>query len=810
MSDIQILINGEALDLAEDASVSLVFNNSLLDAEILQGSYSLPFFIPATGRNKRILKFMEVIEGTADMEMEQDCILVYEVLVVNARIKVRPGITPKGYPVSLFTDIGSIAEKLKTIKINELDLDIIPLPFETRPTVSTEFRVQIPGAVSPLVVFYIWRQDFSSWRFPVQWTGDLTAFLAELVSRITTPRDPVPVWDLAATYAIRDLVEYAGFYWESNLAGLTGKTPKDYTTYDPLVPYVAEDLVDDGVSVFEAIQASLGVPTSDTDYWLDITEQYWIPICSIAGWPAAWLGAITPKWYLYDDPAYAFDVDAEFFKNTLYLYDNAVGASPFDYILMWSQTWGDLLAEAGLQNIGSPTVETNFRMPINRMLQKQLGKKWPEVSYAFLPFRDPLAFDDTTLAPTVPTREYVNYFVDGFYPYGEVTSDGARKRFYSPQVAVGHVLRKIFEELAVNYEDSMLIGSPECFDRLQIYNVRAAVKYVREIGADGYFTFPFQIKLSDHLPPVLTGEFINALRQFLFLGFVFNASTKTFKAVRLKDVVMAAASKDWTSKADPDYNLAREDPKGFTLSYSHDQGDEMVKSQLPDISTKIRNADVPDFASLPSGLEEIGCIRLVLDEEIFYLAQWSVANVLTWIFFSKYLVSMKIGAGQTTRKPAISTLLDERLPDDVALPEFSIDRSWQVPSVGQALAIPDLEISSPYSLRIFFNWGLQEDSDGELYPLGSGTNKTYDDSVLGPLSLRYDSDAGIYEQLGKEWLRFLQDTKKVTRDIRMTSLDIARLSQDDTIRVDRIDYLWKSFKATLPLKKPAEFELWKK
>lgn len=815
MMELELIVSGESLDLAPGTSISMVFNNSLLDSDVLQGSYSLPFNLPDTPKNRRILNFPAVIESLSDLETKYDCQLRYEVISINAEMRIREVKDTGGFSVNLLTDIGSVAEKLKSTKLNQLDLESIPLPFEERPTISIPFILGGSISIGTLILFRIYRQDFSDYIFPVTWAGSLAQFLQDLVFRITTPSPGVPAWSGIVNYNSQAVVQDgSGDYWECQYDGVIGKVPKESTAYSGVTPYIADDLVYDGGQVYEAILPSTGVATSNVTYWRLVgDDDYWIFLSNSAGWPAAWRSGVTPNYYLYDDPLYNWSLGAEYFENTLYVYDQATGGeAPMDYLLIWGQTFGDLTIEVGLQNVDGGDFETNFRLPINRMLQKQLGKQWPETNYAFLPYRNTGSFDDASLAPDVPTRPYINYFIDGHYKYGNVNLISASKQFFVPQVALLHILEELFAYLGTSYDLATMVGSPEAFDRLHLYNTRAAVKYVREVGGSGYFTFPFAIDLADHVPAITLGDFLNSIRQFLFLGFVFDSTIKRFKVVRLKDVVLNSISKDWTHKADYGYSVFRDNPEGFTLSYTIDSNDELAKQYLPDISNYIINDSVPDEASLPLDVSEIGKLRIVRDKESYYLASWSVANTVSWSFFSKYLQPMKIGGGKTIRKPSISSVLDTRIGDEVGLAEFGLERNWQLPEVKQKLAIPDLNIDSQAALRLMFNWGLQMDTSGNKYPFGSGQNLDYAGTELGSLALRYDSSRGIYEKLGKEWLAFLQNTKRIQRSIRMNSMDVATLAQDDTIRVDRVDYLWKSFRITFPIKptSKAEFELWKK
>jgi hypothetical protein len=575
MSDLKVEVNGEQIYLRPNASISFVFNNSLLDTDNILGSFAIPFQIPATPRNRRIFKFMELIESPVDLDTEYSCVIYYGILTLRGIMKVRP-VSPGEYQANVYTDIAAFADFFKNKKINEL----------------------------------------------------------ELFNRLFTPPD----------------------------------------------------------------------------------EEF-----------------------------------PEFVDETI-------------------------------------------------------NKKWPETNYVFLPIRNPKA-----LVPAEsykPVDPYINYY-RGSYRYNGLFAGNVKIQLFSPQVCLGYLLDEIFKQAGSFFENTIFEDSPECFDRIVIYSNNLLNKFGGVAGTLQRGYDASHIYLADHLPAMATGQFLNAIRQFLFLGFVFDFSKNSFRLVRLKDVINAPYQKDWSKKASVSYSKNQENPKGFTLDYSYDSNDLFAKERTGDFNKNAVKPSVANIPALPVDESEVDYIRYVVNEAAYYICSRDETDAIVWNLY-RTLFPVKSGDAKTLRKPELSVLISEELTDETAAAS-AVEREWKVPSINQEMKREKgFLYDGTFPLRLLFNWGLQGDWQGGTYPYGSESNGDIFDNELGTLALRYHGDFGIVNKLGKEWLSFLQNTRKISRQIVVNDLDINNLKWDDTIRVDGVDYLWKSFKISLPITKPAEFELWKK
>ncbi len=764
---IEIYVKGRALDLAPDASVSLVFNNSLFDSDVLQGSFSYPFTLPASPHNRLTLGFPEIIENLAELETEYECLFVYEALALRARLKVRE-VTHSAYSVNLFTQVGAVADKLKTLKLQDLPLETILLPADPRPVMTLGFTLYgPPPPLGSIINFRVFFQGPNAFTYhPVLWRGSVEQLIQDLAAKINGQTSPQPL-DPARVYDQYELVtDSAGNVWEAQFNNTVGQT---------------------------------------------LDDVHWILVCPAAQWPDYWRLFISPKYYLYDDPYDIYAVEAVASGTLLYLFDNSGGTvEPLDYVLTWGQTFGTLAVTTGFQSISSPSSDTNFRLVLDAMFQQASNNPWPENNYAFPCIYNPGAFDDAAFTPQVTTRPYLNYHVNGGYQY---PISGFAKHFYSPQVYVGHVLGRLFSELGVEL-------TLEAFDemiqlrRLLVYNNTAAVKVVAANGQPSFLLMPYRIRLADHMPECSLGEFLNALRQMLYLGALWDIEARRCRVVNLKTVLASPSAKDWSLLAEREYRLLRDDPGGFTLSYGFDAADGFVKTRLPDLS-KYRIGEpvfalneLPTTAPTTGDIFDVDQVRYVIAEDGYYKPFWTTGNGLVWSRIADALYPMTIGGGKTNRQAKASPLLEDRREDEVGNSDYQVSRSWLVPAVSQKLNVRDLNISQEAGLRFYFFWGFHPDSQGNNYPLASSGNVNYQGQPMGELALRYDTEAGIYAQLAKPWLDFLQATKKVVRSFHLTSLDLKNLAQDDKIEVDGNRYLWRSCKVTFPIRKPAEMELW--
>jgi hypothetical protein len=93
----------------------------------------------------------------------------------------------------------------------------------------------------------------------------------------------------------------------------------------------------------------------------------------------------------------------------------------------------------------------------------------------------------------------------------------------------------------------------------------------------------------------------------------------------------------------------------------------------------------------------------------------------------------------------------------------------------------DLQPNSP---RLLFYRGMQEDSEGNLYPLGSMDNLDYDGDQIPDrnLCLRWEGEYGLYNQLWKNYLSWYRSRRQIDYQVNDPSiLNFTKLYMFDDI-----------------------------
>lgn len=242
-------------------------------------------------------------------------------------------------------------------------------------------------------------------------------------------------------------------------------------------------------------------------------------------------------------------------------------------------------------------------------------------------------------------------------------------------------------------------------------------------------TFP----LAAALPDVRLADLLLTLQQLFALGFVFNPVRKEVRVVALRDVV---ASPDYqVRRAGADYRDVANELNGFTLAFTDDSDDELLKSN-----------------------------------------HWP---------------TLAIGGAAEQIQPDADTLRMVREADPLAS-----GRQWLVPAAEQAGQSARTEFDQADKrashLRFLFYRGLQADSTGGLYPLGSSGTVNYRGQTVGNYALEWDGPQGLYAQWHKPWLDFRANARTEERTVTLTLAEFLALDPTRKDVVQGLKFLWES------------------
>ena len=141
---------------------------------------------------------------------------------------------------------------------------------------------------------------------------------------------------------------------------------------------------------------------------------------------------------------------------------------------------------------------------------------------------------------------------------------------------------------------------------------------------------------------------------------------------------------------------------------------------------------------------------------------------------------LRVGAGGEEQAVKAGTL------HQVSVVEGS--RTWLVPAYEGKGAIPgnaDVGDESRVGLRLLFNRGLQPDSAGGTYPLGTGGTVNAAGASVGSYALQWGGAKGLYQVWHRPWLDF---RARAVQHVYQCALRVGDLLLLDPGQADLVDY----------------------
>ncbi|WP_460613653.1 hypothetical protein [Hymenobacter seoulensis] len=271
--------------------------------------------------------------------------------------------------------------------------------------------------------------------------------------------------------------------------------------------------------------------------------------------------------------------------------------------------------------------------------------------------------------------------------------------------------------------------------------IKSAVIYSDRALEDAAGAVLAQVVLAQHVPAISVADLLLALQGLFTVGYDFNPQRRE---LRVRQLGHELARTDYNDRSGKLIRSKPNETTGWVLAQEPDNNDELDKTL--DVS-------------------------------------WQ---------------ELRIGAGGQELRVEAGTLHMVREADPLAA-----GRSWLVPAIEAkgASAAYELGEASRTGLRLLFNRGLQPDSQGAAYPLGSSGNVSYSGTQLGLLTLLWDGPNGLYARFAKPWLDFRSRSTESEYEM---PFNLGDLRSIDPGRMEMVDYhlrLWQQINVTIDLQR---------
>lgn len=395
-----------------------------------------------------------------------------------------------------------------------------------------------------------------------------------------------------------------------------------------------------------------------------------------------------------------------------------------------------------------------------------------------------------------------HYMNDEFtlFPNGIVEEETiACANLFTPMVYLHKLLQEIIEEAGYR-----LLNSP--FDDDNFFNAVMFNNYAENTySSEETRVLPIKLtfNLTDHVPDIKQSDFINYV--VWLTGFIpvvnNNNLTVDFIDIRyrhIESINNASEIFPGTIIGDPEIHVAPE-YKGIKYTMKAAGSDQYLNDRIKSLSTKMTyKGEVAGLTSLPSSGNEVNDYYKVTNDNSFYVWQYNPdIYALGWWFFSKDF-PLEYTEGEepylqisTGFSPVLTSLMKD---ENLGAPA---DRYWNIPVTWQPGILEGFpeSLSAEYGIQVLRYMGLQADSLGDNYPMGSSWMKNYDGDTLTGIDLNAES---IFNNRFKEFLQWLAyDAKPVKLRALLTPAQLKGLNITKIQRYHNYSFLIKELKVNL-------------
>ena len=390
----------------------------------------------------------------------------------------------------------------------------------------------------------------------------------------------------------------------------------------------------------------------------------------------------------------------------------------------------------------------------------------------------------------------------------------------SPFPFLAYVVNRIFNFFGFPVDENILVTDPD-LKQLVIYNNRDSAEFTTTVTTHTRIIYDTRtgewapheqiVKVStitrefktwdlkDFLPDILISDFLLAIRNLFNLAFTVTSQGSVLIRKR-KDLVLSAAAINLDSKTiGRPVSAISTKAEGVYLRWVHEQNDLLFSEHFKDIyeDPALLRPSVDTMDELEEIVATINEIRLITTYGQYYKYSGEEVDGVTtysWKFFSNDFQDFKIGDNPeefTVKASTLPMIHYQRLLGGPFI---------RCPEAEQLSASILRSTSLPCSLRLLFYRGMIDDSLGTPFPYGSSDAFDPGGALLpgATLSLKWDGETGLYNQLWKDYLTWW-NTRKV---VSWTITDPSILDFFTVYAIENNHYLLKKRSLSITAKGP--------
>jgi len=432
--------------------------------------------------------------------------------------------------------------------------------------------------------------------------------------------------------------------------------------------------------------------------------------------------------------------------------------------------------------------------------------KHPDDDFCLAPMWNTTFFKDAEWETLFASSGYkINAYASGAYLHntGEVFA-------ICPFPFLSYVLRQIFSTYGFRITENVLLTDPD-FRDLVLYSTRdiqsgtltfSTETYTAGRGRRGTTNITSEVatidrtlttfNLQNSIPDMLISDFLKSIRNLLNLAYVIRGDE--VRIIKRKDLVRKPTAIDITDQVIGSPEVLSVDTNGAKLEWTVDDTDEnwgedyfkKIEDYLEFVKDPLDTLD--DLETLTPEVNEI---RYIKSEDLYYrFVNFEYETGLfryQWVSWSYNFQNEIIGNGKDVFSSLIAPIYDAY---SFLWGQAGVDGYKRVPWAEQPGRFNEELTPAAFTLRLLFYRGMVQDSLGDEYPFCIHDNLDRAGTSVLPgknLTLAFQGDYGIYEQLWKDYLIWWLTRKQVNWTIKDPSI----LKFNEKYAIDGKHYLLK-------------------
>jgi hypothetical protein len=266
------------------------------------------------------------------------------------------------------------------------------------------------------------------------------------------------------------------------------------------------------------------------------------------------------------------------------------------------------------------------------------------------------------------------------------------------------------------------------------------------------------LNIANHLPPISISTFVNALKKGFALAVFFNFQTREMeisfaseiiestafldlsnKLIRRKTEIEILEANSYTLNIDYDRNV-------FTFNNYENLGEYATYNDFP-------TPKEPNKIAIDKSTNTVYIFRKNPDE-----------NSFKWFFYSDNIFPVVIGTGKEKITAEFSTLACH-------WGNSLLTAQTKVVASSPAFETGD----NDFPLTMLFYRSMQENLNGNLYPMASSVNFDITGAEIGDYQTKMNGEAGLYERFLKPYYDFIETAEQVSFNFNLNIIDFLEI-----------------------------------